>query len=685
MDALRPVHGDAADRVLVVLDEVPVRRDVRAHLEAAGYAVAEAGGVDEALAELARAGAALVLAGARLRDDRGRSAARAVREDLGPEPAVVVMTGEGDEGAALGAADEGADDHVTLPVAPRDLAVRVRACLDGGRRRAALEQAALRRIAVAVAREDSSQDVLDLVAEQIALVHGAAGGAVVRFDDGEAVFAGRWSRRPDSWPPRELTVPLTSPLPSLEVARTGRPARADDFRAFAGAVPWVLDPSAFRGSVAAPVRVRDRLWGAVVVATDRDEALPAGTEARLASFAELVSLAIGNAEARAELAWRAATDPLTGLVNRHVFEERLAEEVSRSRRHGRDLALAVLDLDQFKQVNDTHGHVTGDAVLREAALRLGSLAREGDVLGRLGGEEFGWIMPETDGMEAWQAAERARAAMAGAPFAEAGTVTVSAGVCDLGQADGPLDLYRRADAALYWAKRNGRDVVFLYTPETVTALGEGERAAEVRREQAFHGIRMLARAVDAKDPSTRRHSERVAGLAAAIAELLAWPPERVALLHEAALVHDVGKIAVSDAILFKPGRLSRAERAKVAHHAALGAEMLSDVLSAEQVAWVRGHHERWDGSGYPDALAGPAVPEGARILHLADSWDVMTSSRPYVASLRPEAAVAECRRAAGGQFWPRAVEALVALHEVRGLEPAALERRGPRARVAPSR
>jgi diguanylate cyclase (GGDEF)-like protein/putative nucleotidyltransferase with HDIG domain len=297
------------------------------------------------------------------------------------------------------------------------------------------------------------------------------------------------------------------------------------------------------------------------------------------------------------------------------------------------VALAVLDLDGFKRVNDVHGHVAGDAVLREAALRLASRAREGDVLARLGGEEFGWLMPETDGMEAWQAAERARAAMAGADFPEVGRVTISGGVCDLARADDPLDLYRRADAALYWAKRNGRDVVFLYTPEAMAALGQEERAAKVRREQAFQSIRVLARVVDAKDPSTRRHSERVAGLAAALAEGLGWPAPRVALLTEAALVHDVGKIAVPDAILFKPERLSAAEMVKVANHSALGAEMISDLMTPEQTSWVRGHHERWDGSGYPDGLAGEDVPEAARILHLADAWDVMMSARPYVAPM----------------------------------------------------
>ena len=335
----------------------------------------------------------------------------------------------------------------------------------------------------------------------------------------------------------------------------------------------------------------------------------------------------------------------------------------------------------FKAVNDGHGHVVGDAVLREAALRLASRVREGDVLARIGGEEFAWLMPETDGMEAWQATERARAAMAETPFPEVGRVTVSGGVCDLERADGSEGLYRQADAALYWAKRNGRDVVFLYTPEAMEALGEEERAAELRRNQSFQSIRVLARAVDAKDPSTRRHSERVAGLAEALAPALGWEPDRVAQLHEAALVHDVGKIAVSDAVLFKPERLTDTEMAKVSLHSALGAEMLSDVLTPEQTSWVRAHHERWDGHGYPDGLAGHTVPDGARILHLADAWDVMTSERPYVPSMTPEHALVECRRLAGTQFWDTAVTALESLAEAGLLDATDLERRAVLERI----
>ena len=661
--------------------EVSVRQAVRAPLTSGGYVVVEAEGSPGVRRAMDEGGIALVVVDAAMLGPDGRSKVSRLREVHGPGPGILAVVERDDPGAVLAAIDAGADDHLTVPVDPEDLLVRARVCISGDRRRAAFQQDSLRRIAVAVARETSPEGLFDLVAEELARVHGAAGGAVVRFDDGEAAFVGRWSARPGAWPRADLTVPLTDPLPSIRVAHTGRPARVDDFRAFAGAVPWVLDPRAFRGSVAAPVRVGDHLWGAVIVATDGDAALPSDTERRLAGFAELVSLAIGNAEVRAELAWRAATDPLTGLVNRGVFEERLQEEVARSRRHGRDLSLAVLDLDMFKAVNDNHGHVVGDAVLREAARRLASRVREGDVLARIGGEEFAWLMPETDGMEAWQATERARAAMSEAPFPEVGRVTVSGGVCDLERADGPEDLYRQADAALYWAKRNGRDVVFLYTPEAMEALGEEQRAAELRRGQAFQSIRVLARAVDAKDPSTRRHSERVAALTGALARTLGWAPERIALLHEAALVHDVGKIAVSDTILFKPEVLTEAEMAKVSLHSVLGAEMLSDVLTAEQAAWVRAHHERWDGTGYPDRLVADDIPEGARILHLADAWDVMTSSRPYVAPMGLEAALSECRRLAGAQFWEAAVTALEVLAEAGALAGGDPERIGVLERI----
>jgi len=168
----------------------------------------------------------------------------------------------------------------------------------------------------------------------------------------------------------------------------------------------------------------------------------------------------------------------------------------------------------------------------------------------------------------------------------------------------------------------------------------------------------LARAVDAKDPSTRRHSDRVADLAVAIAAELGWAEPECGLLHEAAVVHDVGKIAIPDQILFKPDRLTEHEYATVKDHSRIGAEMLDGVLRPEQVAWVRHHHERWSGGGYPDGLSGVRIPEGARIIAVADAWDAITSMRPYGRPRTVDEAIVECRLHSGTQFWPVAVDAL---------------------------
>ena len=200
-----------------------------------------------------------------------------------------------------------------------------------------------------------------------------------------------------------------------------------------------------------------------------------------------------------------------------------------------------------------------------------------------------------------------------------GPITASAGTCDLDLGVTAEGLLRLADGALYWAKAHGRDVAFRYTPEIVEELSAAERADRLARSQALSGVRALARAIDAKDPSTTRHSERVADLARLLAQTAGWEPGRVALLHEAALVHDVGKIGVPDAILFKRGRLSASEMVHVRRHAELGAQIASEVLGPEQAGWIRAHHERYDGGGYPAGLRGEEIADGARLLCIADA------------------------------------------------------------------
>jgi diguanylate cyclase (GGDEF)-like protein/putative nucleotidyltransferase with HDIG domain len=351
----------------------------------------------------------------------------------------------------------------------------------------------------------------------------------------------------------------------------------------------------------------------------------------------------------------ASIDPLTDLANHRRFHERLGEEFSRARRHGRDLSLVLIDLDHFKHVNDLHGHPVGDEVLQETAARLRRYAREGDLIARVGGEEFAWLMPETPPAAAFDVAERARSLISRTPFAGVGSLTASAGICDLAWADTPGDLNRLADGALYWAKRNGRNVSVTYSPDVVRALSPEDFAWRVERDRAVGAIVALARAVDARDPQTMQHSQEVAEVAGEMAMAMGWSRDRVVRLREAALVHDVGKVGLPDNLLFGGSDLDEDQRRLMQEHAVLGAQIVAEALDSEQVTWVRGHHERFDGMGFPDGLAAQAISDGARILAVANAWDWMTNTR---GGLSAKEALEVFSREAGSQFCPAAVAAL---------------------------
>ena len=443
----------------------------------------------------------------------------------------------------------------------------------------------------------------------------------------------------------------------------------------------------FRAGVAAPINLRGGLWGAVASMSAEAGGLPPMAEETLAQFARMVALAIANSEARAQLELRAVSDPLTGLANHREFHERLAREVARAERDVAPLSLVLMDLDHFKQVNDIHGHQAGDIVLRETAERLRSVAREGEIIGRVGGEEFAWLLPSATAQDAHAAAERVREAVRDTPFEGIGRLTASCGAADLAAAGSPSELFRLADSALYAAKSHGRDLTVTYSPGASYDLSARERAERLERATALNALRALARAIDAKDAYTQQHSERVADLAVRLATALGWSVLEAARLREAGLVHDVGKIGVSDSILLKPGRLTAEEYRQITQHAALGAKIVQEVLAEDQVGWVAHHHERWDGGGYPDGLAADQIPEGARLLALADTWDAITVARNYGSPMSVSEALDECRRNSGSQFWPDAVrglEALVAAGAVAYAAGPALSRTGARGPAGPA-
>lgn len=521
----------------------------------------------------------------------------------------------------------------------------------------AAEQLSLRRVAIAVVEGEDPESIYELVAREAAGLLGAGAAGILRFDSqSQATVMGAWADHEGGRYPAGTVVEVR---PGSDVARareTNLPIRIDGH-----APDSQVGRLGYTSSIVTPVRVGTETWGILAATAAEPIQLTSDDEQRLLEFGDLLATAIASIDDRAKLATQASTDALTGLANRRALHERLGAEVSRVVRHERLLSVAVIDIDHFKYVNDFGGHEVGDEMLARVARRLAQHARAEDSLGRVGGDEFAWVMPETSREQALVAVERARRLIA-ATASRRYRITVSAGICDTNVTTHPAQLISFADSALYWSKAHGRNRCWIYDPEVIAELSAAERLQRLERSHAALGLRELARAIDAKDPAMREHSERVAALVAKLARAAGWSPERAVLLSEAALVHDVGKVAVRDELLHKVGSLTAAERHQVREHAELAARIAENVLVAEQVEWIRAHHERPDGSGYPSGLREAQISVGAALLSVADAWDVMTRCRPYSPPKAVDAAVAECARLVEVQFTREAVGALLKLH-----------------------
>jgi diguanylate cyclase (GGDEF)-like protein/putative nucleotidyltransferase with HDIG domain len=350
----------------------------------------------------------------------------------------------------------------------------------------------------------------------------------------------------------------------------------------------------------------------------------------------------------------ALTDPLTGLGNHRHFHERLQHELGEADKAGAPLTLCLVDIDDFKKINDRFGHPMGDRVLSQVAMRL----RQGGEAFRLGGDEFALLLPRHDDILAVATAQSIIGRIGALDLEHAGSVTVSAGIATFpAQGTRRDDLIRFADSALYWAKEHGKNRVRLYRPDVVE-LAELKRLAQgPDRAARYRAAASLAKAVDARDAYTGSHSGRVADLAARIAERLEMPAEQVELTRLAASLHDLGKLAIPEEILRKPGPLNDTERVVLERHPQIGFRMLESLGVDPLADWVLHHHERWDGSGYPDGLDGENIPLGARIIFVADAFDAMTSERVYRRRLSTADAISELERCAGTQFDPEIVTA----------------------------
>jgi two-component system cell cycle response regulator len=334
----------------------------------------------------------------------------------------------------------------------------------------------------------------------------------------------------------------------------------------------------------------------------------------------------------------ALTDSLTGLGNRRLLMRDLESRLATADRDA-PFALALFDLDGFKRYNDTFGHPSGDALLSRLASRLAEAVSPGAAY-RMGGDEFCAIL-EGSGRVAEQALTRAREALS--EQGDAFSIRSSSGVVTCpAEAATMRSAVSIADARMYAAKTT-RDLAQAQTRDAV--------------------LKMLQE----RDPLLHDHMRAVAGLALRVAHRLGLDEASAQQVCQAAELHDVGKIALPDAILHKSGTLNADERRFMHQYPIVGERILRTAPSLSQVAaLVRSCHERWDGSGYPDGLRGDQIPLGARIIAVCDAYHSMRSAKPYRGARVQQQAQAELRRCAGSQFDPAVVRALLAELEEEG-------------------
>ena len=379
----------------------------------------------------------------------------------------------------------------------------------------------------------------------------------------------------------------------------------------------------------------------------------------------------------------ATIDRLTGVANRQVLLADLFSEVERASRYDRPLSVAFVDIDHFKAVNDTYGHASGDVVLRGVAQTIASNLRASDMVGRYGGEEFMLILTETDVEEGATLVEKLRTLVQRQRFPVDGnpelSVTISIGlVGGVGSKLRMESLVRDADAAMYSAKSLGRNQTYIFAepdddarvPRAPISVAGRARAVELGR-QARDAATLALTSVLSPLPHYRgQPSALIASIVVALAKQLELPEAEIDRLRVAALLHDVGKVAVPEEILEKPSALTSAEWRTVVQHPRIGQVILEQAAALKDaVPIILHHHERYAGHGYPYGLRGNEIPLGARIVAIADAYDAMVHDRPYKRSVTHEAAIAELRRHSGTQFDPELVDLFCDLYASQAPEP----------------
>jgi diguanylate cyclase (GGDEF)-like protein/putative nucleotidyltransferase with HDIG domain len=467
-------------------------------------------------------------------------------------------------------------------------------------------------------------------------------------------------------------------------------------------------------AIGLPVFYAEQLHGVLYVESSEPVDFTEEEILLLGTLADLISGALHNALTFQKAQEQAITDGLTGVKTHRFFMEALSAEWKRSTRAGRAFALVLMDLDRFKFVNDFYGHLEGDLVLQRVGQILETNCRRSDVVARYGGDEFVILMPETSMEQARQLASKLRGWVSADPLLREKNISASFGIaCYPLHGSSPQELIQVADASMYLSKHQGgnavstadhfdpneakkwkRDVLEAYLgvtlkrlfstgpeafeeiyqrlkqfteslatteiPGTTASLSQAPDGPQALPQAVLDTVTSLAYAIDAKDHYTQGHSQKVSAYAALIAEAMNMNDAEVEEVRLGAVLHDIGKVGIPEQILNKSGPLNPEEWDMMKSHVVFGAKILEPLTPLARIRnMVLHHHEFFDGSGYPDALAGENIPLGARIVAVADAYDTITSDRTYKKGRPASDALAELERCANAQFDARIVQIFV--------------------------
>lgn len=430
--------------------------------------------------------------------------------------------------------------------------------------------------------------------------------------------------------------------------------------------------------IVAPIKYLDELIGMVIISGRNDENPYSEDET---SFLQTIinngAAIIENAKTVENIKKQSITDELTKLFNHRYFHDTVGKFIS-DRKYN-TFSIAMIDIDQFKIYNDLYGHFAGDEALKKIADILSKNAYKEDLLVRYGGEEFVIFMPNIKGPIALKAIERIRRAVEDEFLLSEDIkefLTVSIGVASYPKDGISLEeIISKSDKAMYFGKQSGRNKAILYHEEK-TSNPINDAIQKQMKEAHLSSIYALAATIDAKDHYTYGHSNNVAILAAALAEESNFGEEEIEIVKSAGLLHDIGKVGIPESILSKVGFLDEDEMEVMRSHVIQSISIIKHIPNLlNTVPIIISHHERYDGNGYPRGIKGKNIPILGRVICIADSFDAMTTDRPYRRGLTLEQAIYELRKNASKQFDPALVETFVKMIETGKLETLSLENR----------